>query len=69
MRCIGRDADRCVLLERPKKKALVWYTTAGPAKLQAGGNEFQKEYPFIKPPVVAGSGVLLNKMRCKNGIA
>ncbi len=60
----AQDADRRVLLERAKKEGeLVWYTTAGLQDSKPMADEFQKEYPFIKPSVVrAGSEVLLNKI-------
>src|SRR6185437_2815819 len=60
----AQDVDRRTLLERARKDGeLVWYTTAGLQDSKPMADEFQKEYPFIKPSVVrAGSGVLVNKI-------
>src|ERR1044071_519701 len=60
----AQDAEHRTLLERARKEGeLVWYTTAGLQDSKPMADEFQKEYPFIKPSVVrAGSGVLVNKI-------
>jgi ABC-type Fe3+ transport system substrate-binding protein len=60
----AQDTDRRAILERAKKEGeLIWYTTAGLQDSKPMADEFQKEYPFIKPSVVrAGSGVLVNKI-------
>ncbi len=60
----AQDADRRSLIERAKKEGeLIWYTTAGLQDSKPMADEFQKDYPFIKPSVVrAGSGVLVNKI-------
>ena len=60
----AQDADRRSLIERAKKEGeLIWYTTAGLQDSKPMADEFQKDYPFIKPSVVrAGSGVLVNRI-------
>ncbi len=61
---LAQDADRRLLIERSKKEGeLIWYTTAGLQDSKPMADEFQKDYPFIKPSVVrAGSGVLVNRI-------
>ena len=50
---LAQDADRRLLIERSKKEGeLIWYTTAGLQDSKPMADEFQKDYPFIKPSVV-----------------